>query len=187
MLERTLDGRERWRLMTEEIKREKGLSVLNSTAKKQAEKVRRTSIRNRPSRSSLTRENSLPESLPEESHKDDDDDKELSMSMGKMSSASDPGPSSVSSPHLQIPERKVATVITPTLVLPFSASEGEAAINGDHLVLELELRKKSSSSSSCSRNSTSDFLSGQASCVSPVQRVSTGSEASDGGTSLTAM
>lgn len=196
MLERAVDGRERWRQMTEEIKREKVMSVLNTTAKEEAAKVRRTSIRNRPSRGSLTREESLPESLPEEYH-----DNDLKVDMRKISSISDPGPSYFQ-PLAPVPERKIATTITPEIALAVNSfphdvtEEVMNGDNGDHLLLELAKKSSSSSDSSysrCSRKSTdsdhgllSDQVSRQAQ-VSPVRVVSTGSETSDGGSASLAV
>jgi hypothetical protein len=171
VLDRTLYGRERWRQMTEEIKKEKVIAVLDTSAKEEAAKVRKTSIRNRRSRGDLSREPSLPESLPEEPHEN-----ELKVEMRKISSVSDPGPCYV--PALSVvPERKTATTVTPGFVLGANSTFDEV-LNGDndnHL-LGLASRRKSSSDSShtpSSRKSTDS--------EHKQSHLSPGSEASEGG------
>ncbi|XP_065834450.1 cGMP-dependent 3',5'-cyclic phosphodiesterase-like [Oscarella lobularis] len=92
--ERVLDGREQWRMKTEEIKRERGLNLLNTHREEAELQLRLASMRNRGA--TLQHGESIPESLPNSLP-------DISESSGgggavlvgggrKISSASDPGP-----------------------------------------------------------------------------------------------
>ena len=165
--------------MTDEIKKEKVIAVLDTSAKEEAAKVRRASIRNRHSRGTLSREPSLPESLPDEPHEN-----ELKIEIRKISSVSDPGPCYV--PALTaVPERKTATSVTPAVILAANSLTYDEVLNGDnnnHLVFELASRRKSSSDSSYSLSSRKSTDSER-----KQSHVSPGSEASEGGTTSLAV